>query len=311
MNDSRPPSDSNQPPSFMMAADELRTAGGSPNSPAKTPTKESPHARAERMRLERQYAALKPDDWETFADLFPKTFRALTHARGLDKVTWPVPGGGRPYIDELSRVLKPCIQAEDDTPDEVLFHFMNRELAANFDPTWTVEEFDQTYRRLLEELDDREAEGRPANLGGRKPTDQTFRVEMIREAIGCLARRAYQIDAGGTAKLNDRIALARMFKNDPARCRPRDWEPKFRSRGWGRFSQKSFRNYVEGGVDLFEGTRIGPVLAMLAAEYDEGRLPDNFKDVRAFVAALERHTLPVDARTAIAIFDAFERWKRH
>lgn len=315
MSDSRAPSDSGQASSIVTAADELRAmtgrapTGAIPTMPS-TP-KETPQAKKERLRLEalaKKYARPKDFGNSTFALDFAPTFRRLTRFTQGGKVRWPVKGD--PINGDLSRVIKAYIEANDAGPLAYFFHYMNDALVADFNPTWSAEEFDATHDRLLDEAIDREREARPANMGGRKPTDQTFRIEMIREALGCTRRRAYQIDADGSAILAHRIALAKAFRNDPARCRPCDWEPVFKTRGWGRFSAKSFRNYVIDGADFFEGGDIGPALAILMAEYDEGHLPDNFDGVRDFVAALDRNMLPVDARTAIAIFDAFERWKR-
>jgi len=311
---SHPPNDSGQVSSIVTAADELRAkTGRAPTGAIPVPPsvpKETPQAKKERLRLKNladQYA--RPDDFgnSTFALDFPATFRRLTRFSQSGKVRWPIKGD--PLNGDLSRVIKAYVEAEDFGPLAYFLHYMNDALAADFSPTWSAEEFNATHDRLLDEVIDREHEARPSNLGGKKPTDKTFRVEMIREAIGCMKDRAYQIDAEGTAILAQRIALAKAFANDPARCRPRDWEPQFKARGWGRQAERNFRRYVIDRVDLYEDD-IGPALAMLLPVYEDGGLPDDFKGARPLVAALDERGIAIDARTALAIFDAFEEWKR-
>jgi hypothetical protein len=105
--------------------------------------------------------------------------------------------------------------------------------------------------------------------------------------------------------------LAEAFKDDPDRCRPVNWEPRSHARTWGRVSVWSFRRYIESGADQFEfDGEIGRGLATLQAQYTDGRLPDSFRDLRAFIAAIENMGVVVDRGTAVAIFDAFEAWKK-
>ena len=213
------------------------------------------------------------------------------------------------HFNRPDHVIKAFLESEDVGEREYIFHFMNDALAADFAPTWTADEFESAFLRLEAAHFEQTADDGPINRGGRKRTDQTMRVKMICDALGCGSRHAYRIDAEGTAKIDDQIELAKAFKNDPARCLPRDWEPKFKDRGWGRFSERSFRRYVESGADLFEDD-IGAPLAILSAQYAVGGFPINFQDVRALIAAIERAGLAIDPRMALAVFNGFEDWKR-
>lgn len=256
----------------------------------------------------------------SFADAFPDAFARLTGGRPEAKIMWPRGGDDK----GLAAILLALSQADDSDEDlaalldlssipidfrlKVFFQILNDRLPSN--ALWRPFDFLLVKAKVQDIIDERE-ESRRAKLvefpSGRPATDLSRRIRKIRDTIRCSKTRAYDVDQGGTARLDQRLALADAFKDDPERCRPVDWEAK----SWGRISKRSFRQYIESGADQFEfDGPVGRGLELLHTQYADGRLADNFHDLRTLIAAIEDAGVAVDRGTVISIFDAFEAWKK-
>ncbi len=260
----------------------------------------------------------------SFADAFPDAFARLTGGRPEANIMWPRGGNNK----GLAKIILALLSSEDsdeplatrleldsipnDLPTKVFFHLLNEQLPSN--GLWRPFDFLLVTAKVRDAVDEREESRREKLVtfpSGLPKSDRSRRVQKIRETIKCSTPRAYVVERNGTARLDQRLALAEAFKDDPDRCRPVNWELRSRAGTWGRVSVCSFRRYIESGADQFEfDGSVGRGLAILQAQYADGRMPDNFRNLRAFIAAIEDVGAAVDRATAVAIFDAFEVWKK-
>ena len=260
----------------------------------------------------------------TFADAFPDAFARLTDGRPDAKIAWPRSGNDA----GLATILLALLQSDDSEEDladlldlspipfdltvRIFFQILNEQLTSN--ALWQAYDFLLVKAKVQDAIDAREdsRRGRIVSFpSGRPATDLSRRIKKIRETIKCSRPRAYIIEQDGTARLDQRIALAQTFKDDPDRCRPVNWEARSRARTWGRVSEWSFRRYIESGADLFEfDGEVGHALAALQDRYWDGQLPEDFRDLRTLIAAIEDAGAAVDRATIVTIFDAFKTWKR-
>lgn len=195
-----------------------------------------------------------------------------------------------------------------------LFWFMQRDLKAWGRPQWEARFFDLAWRgsenTLNEEADEEraawlEANPPPPSPAGRKPTDRTARVKLIRETINVSRQRGYAIERDGTDNLQDRIALAAAFPRDPERDTPAKWELKFGGKRGRPSVRPTFADYVMSYTDAFE-EELSAALDTLRRVYAHGALPRTYSDLRAFISIM--HGLGIDDITTIRLWDRASSW---
>jgi hypothetical protein len=262
--------------------------------------------------LERRYslqAGESTDDPNfTLEILFPNTHLRLTRGDPAAAIIWPRAGNER----GLAVLLAEYLAAGDDNPSELLFVLLNDALVKAGREPWTPRAFATALAERYDAEEAREAEQEEkivSRTAGRRKSQKTFIVAKIRATIHCSGRRAYAILDEGTAVADQRIALARAFANDPERCLPRDWGPRFKTATWGRSSARTFDRYVLDRVDAFEGGTIGDALAILIPKTEEGWLSVGDRP-ESLLTAIRQQELAITADAALDLWARYLRWKR-
>lgn len=244
-----------------------------------------------------------------FAHEFPGTHLRLAGGDLNAPIGWPWPGNE----EGLAVVLSHYRESGDEAPVELLFKIINEFHAKAGRKTWTPRDFAMVAAGVDDALDAREeanAERIVVPSAGRRKTQDTFIVGKICATVHCSRSRGYAILRYGSAVADQRDALAKAFSNDPDRRLPRQWEPSFAGRTWGRASPYSFERYVADRVDAFEGGNIGAALAILIPRFDDGwTLPAD--DLESLLRAIRDQALPINADAAFELWTRFAAWKRH
>ncbi|MCW5691617.1 MAG: hypothetical protein KIT48_04570 [Pseudolabrys sp.] len=253
-----------------------------------------------------QYEA--PGMYGDFENEFHGTHLRLTDGNPAAAIHWPQNGRNA----GLAALLSHYRSSGDDAPAELLFKLLNKQLAKDGRPPWTPRGFAMVLAEVddeAEERAEREEEKLVSRPLGRPKSQDTFIVRTIRTTLGCNRSRAHEIFKEGTTRLEQRIKLARAFRNDPARRLPRHWLPIFKASSWGRSSQRGLDRYVLDRVDYFEGGAVGDVLAILTPRFEDGwLLPDDRFDI--LFSAIRDQGLPISADTALTLWDRYSAWKR-
>lgn len=243
-----------------------------------------------------------------FALMYPHTHLRLTGDRTDATINWPWPGNDAGLADLITHVR----ESGDEAPDELLFKIINDDHAQRGRKTWTARDFAMVAAEVDDARDAREeadAERLVVHSSGRRKSQDTFIVGKICATVQCSRSRGYAILRYGSAVADQRDALAKAFSNDPDRRLPRQWEPPFAGRTWGRASAHSFERYVLDRVDAFEGGNIGTALAILTPRFDEGwTLPAD--DLESLLRAIRDQALPINADAAFELWTRYVAWKR-
>jgi hypothetical protein len=145
--------------------------------------------------------------------------------------------------------------------------------------------------------------GKPA-AAGRKATKRTTDADIVRGVLDVAHARAYKILSFGTSKLEDRVALAEAFADDPIRCKPEAWELKTGS-SWGG-ARRTFGEYVFKGVDA-EGEN--PVVVAARGLLQRGLMPTHLTTLEQLTTALQ-HEHGLDLNQAVALWWSYQEWRR-
>jgi hypothetical protein len=225
-----------------------------------------------------------------------------TATKGLKKTDtgwlWPPPDhpqGKR----ALSWIVRDIIKnLEDGGMWEYAYNVMARDMLAHRRKPWSTAAFVQIYNEANDRLAEQEEfESKARNsTAGRKPTDKTGRIELIRETLQVSRSRAYSIDTDGTAAFEDRKKLAKAFNHDPARCFPGAWEMMFASRHGRPSGRPTLAQYVNSGAADFDNY---PAFERLKAACGLGAIPDTFSGIDAFIDALLPAGIAADEALAI------------
>jgi hypothetical protein len=243
---------------------------------------------------------------QDFAHELPKTHLRLTRGDPAATIYWPQNEYG------LTNLLTHFRASGDDCPEEILFKLLNDELTMMGREPWTPRDFAMVLAQVDDENEARdlaEQDRLVVHSGGRRKSQNTYIVEKICNTIHCGRSRGYTILRFGTGVADQRDALAKAFSNDPDRRLPRNWEPPFAGRSWGRESAYSFERYVLDRVDAFEGGNIGATLAILLPRFEEGwTLPAD--DLETLLRSIRDQALPITADAAFELWTRFVAWKR-